>query len=67
MNLDDWLETQNIDHADTPKEGVVQYDIRGELKKKIDQGDGHLLHGHNRKKWSTERIDKTTDKKPDNI
>ena len=53
--------------VDTPKEGVVQYDRRGELKKIIGQSDAHLLNGNNRKKWTIERIDKATDKQIDNI
>ena len=66
MELDELIATQTIDHVDTPKEGDVQYDKRNELKKIIEQGDAHLLHGNNRKKWTIERIDKATDKQIDN-
>ena len=67
MDLDELIATQTIDQVDTPKEGVVQYDKRNELKKIIEQGDAHLLNGNNRKKWTIERIDKATDKQIDNL
>ena len=67
MELDELIATQNIDNVDTPKEDVFQYDKRGELKKLIDQGDAHLLHGNNGKKWTIECINKATDKQIDNI
>ena len=67
MEIDELIATQTIDQVDTPKEGVVQYDRRGELKKIIEQGDAHLLNGNSRKKWTIERIDKATDKQIDNI
>ena len=67
MDFEDLIATQTIDQVDTPKEGVVQYDKRNELKKIIEQGDAHLLNGNNRKKWTIERIDKATDKQMENI
>ena len=68
MELEDLIATQNLDHVDsTERECVVQHDKRTELKNIIDQGNAHLLHGHNRKKWTTERIDKATDKQIDNL
>ena len=67
MELEDLIPTQSVDHVDTPEESIVQHDKRTELKAIIDQGKAHLLHGHNRKKWTTERIDKATDKQIDNL
>ena len=49
MELDELIATQTMTQVDTPKEGVVQYDKRNELKKIIEQGDAHLLNGNNRK------------------
>ena len=46
------------DVVDTPKEGIVQYRKRDELKSVISMGKVHLL-GH---KWTYRRVNKASDK-----